>query len=501
MKNVVTRLNELVEMIRTDYLYQQNTKLDENLPIKICDDPSSSNDSFLSSQLLIDCLLRLKPSSNERKELVSFCKDYYQQNHSQLKLIQEFDHTYSPDRALWWFTRYGFISRLLTKALREENFDMLYRFRFLLHDLGWQLGKNHFPSPIHVYRSQLMAKDDVQILKNSVGKFLSINSFLSTSVNAEQSRSVLQAANCSGDFEKVLFDIEADPRLPNSRSFSDIQLLGYSSEIKQILFMIGSIFRICKIKRDDQQIWHVRLVFSSIKDRELKSIFPQMKNELGMGGTNLFQFARLLHRTGKSEQSEKYFRQCLNQLPNDHPHLSSCYQSLAKMAESKKNFPSSLKWHKKALHFYRLSQEAEYGILAEMYSSIGKIYMRMNDCNHAKKFYEKALDNFQKTTPENPSRTISCLNNLGAVYDMKQEYPEALRCYQKALEMDKKYKDPETTRTLRNIANVYELQGQFKQALDYYQKAMKICRNSSSSNSVFIHDIETSIRRVSSEVK
>ena len=500
VKGVVTRISDLIETIFQDYLRQQNIKLDETLSMKIYNDQSTS-DPFVQSQLLIDCLLRLKSSSNEKKELVSFCKDYYQHNPYQLKIIKEFDQTYSSDRVIWWFTRYGFLSRILTKAFREENWDLLLRFRFFLHDLGCQLGKNRCATSMRVYRSQLMSKDEVQLLKNSVGKYLSINTFLSTYVNAEQSRLIFSSVNCSPDSEKVLFEIEADSRLSNSRPFADIQSLGYSSQVKQILFMVGSIFRVSKVKCDEQQIWNIRLHFCSSKDRELKVFFQQMKSELGTGRTNLFQFAQLLQRTGKIDQSEKYFRRYLNQLPNDHRDIGDCYQSLATIAQSRKNFPSTIKWYKRSLEFARQTHGVDNSNLAEIYSRLGNVYMKINDCKHAIKFYEKALEIYQKTSSDNPSRTILALNNLGAVYDMKKDYAEALRYYQKALDMAKKTKDPELARTLRNIGNVYELQGQFQQALDHYQKALKIYQSSSTSNSVYIQDIDASIQRISSKKK
>jgi len=36
---------------------------------------------------------------------------------------------------------------------------------------------------MHVYRGQRMSKDELDILKNNIGKYISINTFLSTSTN------------------------------------------------------------------------------------------------------------------------------------------------------------------------------------------------------------------------------------------------------------------------------------------------------------------------------
>ncbi len=493
-------MDELIQEIQKDYIQQQETKLDESLSIKIFDGKSSSSSKeFFQSQLLLDCLIRLKSSSNDKTELVSFCKQYYQNNHNQLTIIKEFDQSYSSDRVLWWYTRFGFVSRLLNKALRDENIDLLYRFRFILRDLGCQLGKYRSSALIRVYRSQLMSKEELQMLKNSTGKLISINSFLSTSINADQTRLLLHSVDFSDDTEKVLFEIEGDPQLRHSRPFSNIQSLSYSTKVKQVLFMVGSIFRVSQIECDKNKIWNVRLILCSVNDQQLKSFVGYMKNELGSGRINLFRFGHLLRQMGKLDHSEKYYRRYLNQIPNDHPDISNCYHVLGIVAESKKNFILSLKWYKKSL---KLAQQSDNNsIIADMYNNIANVYSKINDYTNAIKFYQKGLDILKKTSGENHPRVVKCLNDLGAVYDMKKNYSEALECYQKALEISKTIKDPDIALTLRNIGNVYELLGDFKQALTYYQKAMKTFRDSSSSNAVYLNDIQASIKRVSSKIK
>ena len=78
-------------------------------------------------------------SLNDKNELVSFCKQYYKTNHVQLMIIKEFEKDYSSERSLWWYTRHSFLSRLLNKALRTENIDIIFKFRFFIKELYRQL--------------------------------------------------------------------------------------------------------------------------------------------------------------------------------------------------------------------------------------------------------------------------------------------------------------------------------------------------------------------------
>jgi hypothetical protein len=68
--------------------------------------------------------------------------------------------------------RQSFLYRLLNKALRVQNIDLLYLFRFFIRDLGEQLEKNKCTSSIRVYRAQQMSKEEVDILRHSVDEYI-----------------------------------------------------------------------------------------------------------------------------------------------------------------------------------------------------------------------------------------------------------------------------------------------------------------------------------------
>ena len=50
-------------------------------------------------------------------------------------MIDEFEEEYSEEYALWWYTRDTFLFRELNKALRFQNIDWLFQFRFFIHDM------------------------------------------------------------------------------------------------------------------------------------------------------------------------------------------------------------------------------------------------------------------------------------------------------------------------------------------------------------------------------
>ena len=53
-----------------------------------------------------------------------------------LRQIEEFDETYTSDKAIYWYTRDTFLFRLVNKTLRtQNNFNIIFTLRYYLTDL------------------------------------------------------------------------------------------------------------------------------------------------------------------------------------------------------------------------------------------------------------------------------------------------------------------------------------------------------------------------------
>jgi hypothetical protein len=187
------QLNELMAQIQFDHKMQLHNKRNESLAFSICnataaiDGQSTTelNGQFLHSQLLIDCLIRMKSTSTDKNELVSFCKVQYKRNKNELKNIQEFERDYSANSALRWYTRPSFLYQVLNKALRTQNIDLLFLFRFFIRDLEQQLEQYQCSIHIRIYRGQFMSHDELKSLQSAIGEFISINSFFSTTIDRD----------------------------------------------------------------------------------------------------------------------------------------------------------------------------------------------------------------------------------------------------------------------------------------------------------------------------
>ncbi|CAF1221230.1 unnamed protein product [Adineta steineri] len=350
LKGIHVEMDELVLQIREDH--KNRRKIEEpvwmNMFTTVNDAGKSTtgiNGQFVFSQLLLDCLLRLKPNENDRNELISYCEKEYEGNQNELNHLHEFQSSYSSDNVLWWYTRESFFYKTLNAALRKENIHMIYLYRSFIIDIQNQLENHQCQCPTRVYRSQLMSTDELNYLKNSIGQYVSVNSFLSTSFKKDIATFYLGDTNHQWiDFEKVLFEIDADPKVVTTKPFADISQFSDFSDEFEVLFMLGSIFRLNSIIRDDQnQFWIIQMCLCSDDEHNLKEILMDMKNEIGNGETNLCILAKVLRGMGHLDLSKKYYYRCLDELSQNDPLLLTVYKDLAKIASQKKDYEEHLR--------------------------------------------------------------------------------------------------------------------------------------------------------------
>ncbi len=506
---------------------------------------SDLNGDFLHAQLLIDCLMRMKYNIDDKMELMSLCKQQYRGNSKQLKLITEFERDYLSDYALWWYTRDSFLYKMLNKALRVQNIHLIFLFRFFIRHVVKQLIRYKCPTAIRVYRAQLMTNDEVQMMKNSVGQFISINSFFSTSFDYKKARSFFSNDDNLNDFKRVCFVIDADPRMENIKPFCDVSRFSDYPEEKEVLFMIGSIFRLVNIEYDQYGILIIKMKLNSLNDHNLKELYEHMQKKGTNGETSLLDFADVLTKMSKWDDAEKYYHRYSNESSHNRENIDRCYSGLGSLANKKGDYDSSLKWHYKSLEIKMQTLKPDDQSIAESYNSIGNAYEKKKDYANALESYEKALKIFRRACGEDHLYVATCMNNMGNTYSGMKINSDALKFYKNALSIQKKnlpadhvnlgsshknignvladlghydqalshlnlsleiYKKsrpsqhPSIASTLRNIGLVYKDMKDYRQALSYFEKAAAIYRHSFTSTHPDIIQIEKDIRYVASKL-
>ncbi len=485
VKSVIVELKDLINVIKSDQ--KSRMKVEEPISINIfsaSNDPDQSttglNGHFVHSLLLIDVLIRMKSIENDKKQLITLCKKEYENNNKELILLREFEKEYKSENALWWYTRESFLYRMLNKALRIQNIDLLFLFRFVIADIYQQLKQNQYESSVRVYRGQIMSKDELNVLRQSIGNLISINSFFSTSINRQKALRFLNSSVISKDFHRILFVIDANSNVVKSKPFADISLMSDFSNESEVLFMIGCVFRLINIQENKkEEIWMIEMELCGDDQHDLEELFHHMKNKYGGGNNevNLLSFGDVLHEMGKYNLAEKMYHRLLNELPQNDPSLGDLYWVLGSVTEDKGEYDSSLEWFNKSLDLIMKRNSSDYVNIGGLYNSIGEVYRKKNNLTKALEYYNKAVQLFQQAHDDNHPHMSHFYNNIAIIYWREKKYEEALEYYGKSLNIKQKHlpsDHPDIAGSYNNIGGVHFNLNEYDRVMEYYERALKI---------------------------
>ncbi|CAF1186668.1 unnamed protein product [Didymodactylos carnosus] len=162
VKGVFPEASALCEHLRQDIrVAEANTTLMSILSSNDVSprDLNSLDPSFMYSQLFKEILLEFDYDEQARRQLVELCREQYAGNGGELNVIDEFDHDYQNHSPAWWYTRECFLYKMLNKALRTQNIDILCTMGVFIRDLHRQLEQLHSVAstnntPLVLYRGQ-----------------------------------------------------------------------------------------------------------------------------------------------------------------------------------------------------------------------------------------------------------------------------------------------------------------------------------------------------------
>jgi len=92
-----------------------------------------------------------------KQEFLKICRLGYAGNTSGLRDIDEFDRDYDLHSPAWWYTRDIFVYRILNRALRDQNNEIICTMGFFVRDLHKQIEQLHSASlheKLTIYRGQ-----------------------------------------------------------------------------------------------------------------------------------------------------------------------------------------------------------------------------------------------------------------------------------------------------------------------------------------------------------
>ncbi|CAF0730709.1 unnamed protein product [Adineta steineri] len=386
-----------------------------------------------------------------------------------------------------------------------------------------------------------MQADELSTLRCNEGSLIATNGYLSTTRSKEVAlKFTKQNTNMGRDRISVLYEIHCNlQELKSTMTLADISVLSEFINKQEVLFDIGTTFKIMSIKENkEENLWIVRLRATD-KGVILAQYYVKLHEGEGEKTNYTIVFGKLLIAMGKYDQALRYFQTLLKEtqveedMANIYNQIGKVYRLIDKFKEAMENYQlahdltlncypirirqaskalnniaiifrkwcqyeKALQLHLQALHMKEDYYGKEHLETAKTLKNIGSIYEETQQYNYALEFYQHCLTIQQKYFPNDHIDIAASLENIGKVYYKMNYLDLALNHLRTSLTIRQKLLPPDhndIAGSLMNIANIYADQNHFHIALEYYFKALDIQQKIFDINGEH-RDIATTLRNI-----
>jgi tetratricopeptide (TPR) repeat protein len=483
---IFTDENSLIESIpKTIYLASKQTLTfslfdQKQRPTK---DLSKDSASFLWYQLLIDVLKQMPQTDYAKQQMLDICSNYYRANKQVLERIQQFRFMYTPTDAVSWYTADSFVYRLLNKALRIEDTELLYIFRFFIIDLCAQLERGHRAlrdsgaGHLTLFRGQQIPDEEFDKLKQSVGILISTNGFWSTTRDLNVALSFVSQHSQMDGMKQILFEISADPNL-KAVVFADVHQQSRMRSEQEVLFSLDAVFKVESVQFDlHLKLWKIKMVATDDGSKDVKEYLQSTKKEMEEYSPTILFGRLLLFEMDQVDKGEKYFKMLLKTLPSDHEDMASVYNNIGNVYDTKREFNLALEYYNKAYEMHLRLPRQDHPHIEGPLCNIGNIYRHKGDYDRAMEYYHQSLTVYEKRYPGDHLGKARVLRNIGLTHQNKKEFKRALEYMRRAHQMFQRMlpnEHPDITQSLGFLGLVFKDQLDYDQALEYFHRALEI---------------------------
>jgi tetratricopeptide (TPR) repeat protein len=453
-------------------------------------DLTKESATFMWYQLLLIVLRRMAKFGDSKNEMIGECRTSYHDNEAEKKKINDFEQRYAPEGAFWWYTYDSFIYRLLNRALRTQNTEIIFKFRFFINDLHNQIEKlylryleAHQPLSAHrltLYRGQFLDSDELNKIKGNINGLISMNSFLSaTSIRevAEIFAGTNSQCDAASAMQSVFFIIDVDDMSKETTPFAFIQEYACCPAEEEVLFTIGATFRVQSVKQVDDR-WHIHLQLSKQQNQLHLGLSQHMMKQIGSEPSPT-AFGWFLYRTSDFNKAERFAKLLLEQLPPNHKEVGDIYNLLGLIYKDTNRREKAVECYEKALDIFSHSSEPDSPQVIATHYNIGLAYLALDNHERADEHQKQAKGKLISSSQSRNPFLIAMTDVLkGKVQTAQGDYTAAFTSLEEVLKIKKRTlpsKHPSIASTLNAMGIVQEKMSNHQKALDYFKKALDIC--------------------------
>lgn len=461
-------------------------------------DLTSDQVRFVWFQLLIDVLLRLTHSSANMNDMLEVARAHYCSDPVELNKINEFARDYRSTNSILWYTNDSFVYRLLNRAFRTQDIRIIFTFRFFILDLYRQLAdeaRGAMTLSKKAFRGQFLPVEELNIIRNSIGGLISTNTFLSTTTDSSVAAIYAGEGSRLPSHASVVFEIDlksSDIATSFERPFASIVRHSSKKDEKEILFSMGTIFRVISVEEYDST-WLICLQMETQVKDCLTKLSAHLRTDSMHPIPSELTLGDFLLSMGELHQAEQFYAIMLRQEASSYDN-ALLFNSIGLLHIDRGNYRAA------RTLFEQAYETAKYhpSLMSSVLNNFG-----LAELNQGR--YDRALNYFQRATKCNQStkRLGSIFSNIAATFLEKGQLKKARNYLRRALSLDQKHLPHlhfDFGHIYGNLGVVELKMGYFKESLDLFEKCLSIYRQSLPCNHYLTAHVLNNLGVVHSEI-
>ncbi|CAF0995987.1 unnamed protein product [Adineta steineri] len=475
IQSIREELTDLQKRLLTFSIYDKQTSIK---------DLSKESALFLWFQLFKDIIFQLPKSEESKYEMIEQCRQYYHGNQEELTNIEKFAQTYTEQDAVHWYTKQCFISRLCNKALRTQDIELLYIFRYYIQDLHKRLSLEHQsfrntelnPPILTLYRGLKLTHDDITHFQSNIDSLVLMNGFFFTTRNYDlELESALKLSKHSVNILPTLLIIQVNVQLDHV-IFAKISSQINNSNEDEILFDIDCAFKIHEVYFNNKKnVWIITMSLTNENRLIAGKYIETNKREIEQGNVLLI-FGLLLTEMEQYQQAQIYYEKLL--LANIIDDKAALYTNTGRIKFQQGLFNEAVKDFHNVYDIQREQKPKNYFNLARTMNTLGLIYIEEKNYDLALDYHFDVLKTYKQHIGISELLLANSNDSIGIIFTHKHDYDQALKYLFRAMKLYEKYlpnKDHPTMATnYNNIGLVFYYIKQHSQALEYCLEALTI---------------------------
>ncbi|CAF0787766.1 unnamed protein product [Adineta steineri] len=447
-------------------------------------------------QLYLDIIKSLPCDEHTREEMLQKSQEYYSDQYSELRAINRFRTTYTSETAIRWYTEDSFVHKLVNKALRSEDIEVVFAFRFFITDLSNKIKEEYINqrqqygtmaskfksdsnSIIKLFSGQVLPLMELERLEQNVGAVIAINGFFSTSVKRSTGLKFSERELSQNHLQRVLVEISFNTSLENITAFAEINTHTMYYNEEETLFDYGAVFNVTSVKYDsDIDLWDIKLAAVSRNFIEEQPYLSAIRETFIQNHSYAVIYGIIMgHGFGRKNEAIQYFGQLLLNYSSDHVDIPDILEQRGILYEKNNEHTMALHDYNQALEIRRKRVRENLLGMGSLHNHIGILQMTTSDTRASLNSYQEAMNIYEQIYTKDYDHVTKAKVNesIGLTYLQAGNLTKALEYLTNVRKVYKKVlsdKHPYVIELMGHLGTVYETTNNFSIAMKLFYRQL-----------------------------